>query len=78
VIYTTLGSAFTTGISLRAATPAKISGRIDDEAVDRHLNLIDEETTALQKGNRCAGQIPSRGRSGKPVEIGGSSRCCSA
>jgi len=40
--------------------------------VDRHLNLIDEETTALQKGNRCAGQIPSRGRSGKPVEIGGS------
>jgi hypothetical protein len=57
---------------LRAATPTKISGRIDDEAPDRHLNLIDEETTALPKGNRWAGQIPSRGRSGKPVEIGGS------
>ena len=49
MIYTTLRSAFTTGISLRAATATKISGRIDDEALDRHLNLIDEETTALQK-----------------------------
>jgi hypothetical protein len=43
VIYTTLRSASTTGISLQAATPTKISGRIDDEALDRHLNLIDEE-----------------------------------
>ena len=55
----------------KAATPAKISGRIDDEALDRYLNWIDEETTALQRGNRCAGQIPSRGRSGELVGIGG-------
>jgi hypothetical protein len=49
VIYTTLRSAFTTCISLRAATPTRISGRIDDEALDRHLKLIDEEITALKK-----------------------------
>ena len=110
MIYTTLRSACTTGISLRAATPTgavfvdncftdpddslwgqgfclaagllpgvpergnrlinwhcyfltspEISGRIDDEGLELHLNLIDEGTTALQKGNRCAGRIPSRG-----------------
>ena len=49
MIYTTPRSTSTTGISLRAAIPIKISGRIDDKALDRHLNLIDEETTALQK-----------------------------
>jgi hypothetical protein len=41
VIYTTLRSSSTTGISLRAATPIKISGRIDD-APDSSLAAADQ------------------------------------
>jgi hypothetical protein len=55
VIYNTLRSASTTGISLRAATPTKISGRIDDQALDRHLNF--------KRLQRCKKEIDAPDRS---------------